>query len=321
MLTKLRVKLYNFFDKYKFHIIIAIAGIMLLNIITQYIKLIEIRVSPKITKEPYVAVMDESITFSDNVGLKGEKLIRNFLELANDQKFDEALNLVSEDCKHFTFRSPAEALGYLAVIFDNKVGKKAYDIQAYNKIGDVYIYQVKIFEDFLKSGMTNQKYEYLDLKFSLKYENGKYNLGIKSYIDYKDIKGVYEDNNVKIELLREIINYNYEKYIVRITNRTKEKLVVYDNQQSKTPQIQLQFGNEKTDKRKIMQIPVIKVDGLKTVIAELPFDKLYNGIRGEILEFSALRFYNKYIPVETHSGNINQEKPVNEYSVKVKVER
>ena len=71
------------------------------------------------------------------------------------------------------------------------------------------------------------------------------------------------------------------------------------------------------------------VDELKTEEYELTFPKLYDGENtGNILEFSSVRFYDNYQPIEANTLRIEKNQQVidsehklNEYSIKIKVEK
>ena len=68
--------------------------------------------------------------------------------------------------------------GYIIELYK---GKK-YDIQPYAKTGNDYIYQVKVFDNILETGLTNDIFSFTDTKMVIKNKNGKIGLNIRGYI-------------------------------------------------------------------------------------------------------------------------------------------
>ncbi|MBB1523152.1 MAG: hypothetical protein HG467_002880 [Clostridiales bacterium] len=326
IITEIRLKIGDFYDKNKYYIIAA--GILILMVfnINTFLKNLNFTLEPKITKTPSVSVLDETYTFPEKIRKEGEKKIFDFVKLANEGKYDEAVNMLSKENREHEFVNRLEAIGYIKELFPHK---KAVDVQAYSKAGDNYVYQVKIFEDFLKSGLTDERYEFKDEKISVTETKEGLALNIRGYLYDEKIKGLYEDNNVKIELLNKKVKFTSETYKIRVTNRTKNKLVLYDFENSKTPPITITYGDGTQDQRKINQRTSIMVDELKTEEYELTFPKLYDGENtGNILEFSSVRFYDNYQPIEANTLRIEKNQQVidsehklNEYSIKIKVEK
>lgn len=321
MLTNLRVKIDDIFNKNKYTILFIIVLLFFLNTIMQLVNNFQLRTVPITTRNDFEVILDEQSEFPSNITNKGVAKIRRFLDLANENKFDEASELLSDETKQEVFVNQLEAIGYLQSIFDTK---KIYDIRPYTKVDDNYIYQVRILNDILETGLTNEEFNFYDMKIAVKTNGNDVNITTRNFIGSKEIKGMYEDNNIRVELVKEKLFFMKERYRIRVTNRTKDILVINDYEQLKTPQIQAVFGNDNLDKRKMENMPVVFINPLETLEFDAEFAKMYDGIRATALEFNALRFYSEYIPIEQLSPQsaFNQsDKKVNEYSIKVEVRR
>ena len=62
------------------------------------------------------------------------------------------------------------------------IKREKYDIQPYAKTGNDYIYQVKVFDDILETGLTNDIFSFTDTKMVIKNKDGKIGLNIRGYI-------------------------------------------------------------------------------------------------------------------------------------------
>ena len=72
--------------------------------------------------------------------------------------------------------------------------------QNYSNSGGYYIYNIKIIDDIITTGLTNQEYAYYEEKLTIKQNGDKLQLCVNNYIQNTEPKKVAEDDNVKINL-------------------------------------------------------------------------------------------------------------------------
>ena len=80
----------------------------------------------------------------------------------------------------------------------------------------------------MATGLTNQEYAYYTEKWGIRKEGDKLKLNVNDYMGHNELSRNGEDDNLKIRIETRDEYYNYEKYKVRITNKTEKNIVLYN---------------------------------------------------------------------------------------------
>ena len=244
-------------------LVLILFGTSIYNMILNY----NTEVRPIVTKDMETPVISNQ-KFPSKIQEEGLKKINQFLNYVKEDKIDLAAEMLTEDAKYYSFKNKKEAIGYIIEVYK---GKK-YDIKPYAKVGNDYIYQVKVFEDILETGLTNTIYSFTDTKMIIKNENGKIGLNIRGYIGKYKSSGFYEDNNLKVNIKGKNVWVEHEDYLLEITNRTNNYLVLKDKSNNTALAASLEVGNSN---RKLIDEENIILKPLETRNILVRFPKMY----------------------------------------------
>ena len=304
LFTNLRTRINNFFKKNDGYIIVSIIVIFFLFNFNQLFKNIEINTTPITIGSNDTAILEGEEKFPSKITEDGKKKIKEFLDYCNKKEYDKAYEMLSEDCKANEFKNKEEAIGYMIRLFPYN---RKYEIQAYMNRQNYYIYQVKVFDDFLKTGLSKKRFEYDDEKITIVDTKDGLKLNIRGYIKSEDANGMYEDNNLKLEALKRHYSFMDESYTIRVTNRTEKTLILNDTAEGRVGQIYMHIGE---DVRKIEGSSTIILEPLSTKEIKLTFPRLFDpGRVATDIQFAEVRFSKNY---DMKNENYDQK-----YSVKL----
>lgn len=313
--TNLRIKIRNFFKKNKIIIFIVIGIWALLFILNKYLANINIEKVPITTYDPHVSVMDSTSSVPKKLQDPISNIIDEFIGYCNNKEYDKAYNLLSEECKNNEYSNIKDFEKYVNRRFPNK---KLYCIQDYSNLNGKYIYQVKIYDDFLSTGLTDSEYKYYDEKITVeKDSNNELKLSVGKYIETTDIKSVAEDDYLKIDIKNKTVKYDSEVYHLKITNRSEYTVVIADNN-IEAEEIVISLGSEYRNRAEAYLDPVILQPG-ESKEYDFTFTKFYDdGDTSQYMIFNAIRVMENYTgSAETAEEEIENAKT--KYSLKIKI--
>ena len=114
-----------------------------------------------------------------------EEILNKYMEYCNQKNYEEAYKLIDETCKEEFFPDIETFKQYVDTKFDTK---KAYSIQNYSNVGNIYVYRIRRFDDILATGMTGQEdFTYQEELVSVYNDDGNLSLGIGSFIGKETI--------------------------------------------------------------------------------------------------------------------------------------
>lgn len=310
--TDFRIGVRRFFKRNKNKILIIVIAWTIVIIINNILRNYEPPAELRLTYQPHTTVMEYSKKVPKDLQEPIEKYIDEYIQYLNKAEYDKAYNMIEEDCKKNMFPTLYSYKQYVNKIFDQY---KRYSIQAYSVFDGMYIYQVKIFNDFLASGLTNEEYTYFEEKFVIREnEDGSIRLSVGNYITTEKIQSIVDEDDIKIDIKQRVMQYDREIYTVKITNKSEYILVAADNNEHH--EIAIGLGNAETRTREDVNNHVILKPG-ESKEYEFTFFKYYddNSTTNKMI-FSAIRFLEEY------SGNPENaqkeiENAVNKYSLTV----
>ena len=297
-------------------LVLILFGTSIYNMILNY----NAEVRPIVTKDMETPVISNQ-KFPSKIQEEGLKKINQFLNYVKEDKIDLAAEMLTEDAKYYSFKNKKEAIGYIIEVYK---GKK-YDIKPYAKVGNDYIYQVKVFEDILETGLTNTIYSFTDTKMIIKNENGKIGLNIRGYIGKYKSSGFYEDNNLKVNIKGKNVWVEHEDYLLEITNRTNNYLVLKDKSNNTALAASLEVGNSN---RKLIDEENIILKPLETRNILLRFPKMYFADKdATAINLDSIRVIKDYN--EISNSNLSDEKlkqknisnTLAEFKIRIEIEK
>ncbi len=297
-------------------LVLILFGTSIYNMILNY----NTEVRPIVTKDMETPVISNQ-KFPSKIQEEGLKKINQFLNYVKEDKIDLAAEMLTEDAKYYSFKNKKEAIGYIIEVYK---GKK-YDIKPYAKVGNDYIYQVKVFEDILETGLTNTIYSFTDTKMIIKNENGKIGLNIRGYIGKYKSSGFYEDNNLKVNIKGKNVWVEHEDYLLEITNRTNNYLVLKDKSNNTALAASLEVGNSN---RKLIDEENIILKPLETRNILLRFPKMYFADKdATAINLDSIRVIKDYN--EISNSNLSDEKlkqknisnTLAEFKIRIEIEK
>lgn len=303
----LRLKVRNFFKKYKKLLIIIIIVWAIIIAINYFLKQLNENQKPTTTYEPNKAVMDDS-EVPKALQEPINNLIGEFVGYCNDKNYETAYSMIDADCKEISYPTIDSFKAYVDNIYTTK---KIYNIQNFSNVDNNYIYNVRILDDIMATGTNGNGYLYYEEKFVLKDTDQGLKLSIGGFIEKKDLNISTEDEYLKIEIPYKIVEYDTETYVVKITNRTQNPIVLLDD--SISNEIELSLGTQKRNMQNSSD-NLIMLNARESKTVKLYFTKFVDdGNIPEKLIFNAVRVLQSY------SGNEQNtvDNAIDKYSLNI----
>ena len=224
-----RIKVRHFFKEYYKIILLIVVIALLLILINRFLIGRRNKVAPSTTYKPNEAVLDsKESTVPNKVSKSFEDFIKDYVGYCNNRNYVAAWNLISEDCKENFFGNSYDTyVQYVQQKFNGNT--KRYSIQNYSNIDGKYIYNVRIFDDFLATGLTNQRYVFQEEKIVASYdENKNIVFSVGNYVGSKDINYMASNDYLRAEITEVIEKYSFVIYKFKFLNRTNNTIVIKD---------------------------------------------------------------------------------------------
>lgn len=161
-------------------------------------------------------------------------IIEEFLNLCNNKEFEQAYELVSDDCKVNVFNNNYNDFvrTYCNKIFSTK---KTYTSE--NWSGDIY--KIRLVEDILATGQSSTSGTAIQEWYTVVEENDELKLNINNYIGEKVFNSTSNTvNDITIKILKSNTYKDYENYTIEVTNNTENTIYLDDGEDTSTIYIQ-----------------------------------------------------------------------------------
>lgn len=179
---------------------------------------------------------DKSVVTGENLSKNqlqdATTVIDNFISYCNARQLQKAYDLLTDECKMQMYNT----LEVFEQAYYNDVFKgenKTCSIE--NWVGNTY--KVKIVDDMLTTGKSNNNYSKQDY-ITVKKEDNGYKLNINNYIGYKTINKTTTQNDISVEVISKNTYMENEEYTIKVTNHTKNKILLDSRLDTKTLAIQ-----------------------------------------------------------------------------------
>lgn len=297
MFLKWRLKIRNFFKKYKRVIFIVLIVWLVIIAINFFLGRRSETPMLNTTYNPHEVVLTSDTEVPEKLQTPIEDTIDDYINKCNNKDYSGAFELLTTDCKIHVFGDSLDNFTtYASSVFPNK---KRYSIQNYSNFGQAYIYNVKLIDDIIATGLTNQSYAYYEEKFAVKEDDGKIKLNVNDYMGFNDLKKVAEDDYLKIRVENKEEFYSFEIYSVKITNKTDKKIVLYDGIVGN----ELSLISGQDERNPINVKDTITLEPGETRTFEITFNKYYD----ESTKASEIAFNKIRIMTEQYTGTEETE--------------
>lgn len=314
MFLKLRLKVRNFFKKHKNKIFIILVVWIIILAINYLLGHQKQKVVLNTTYAPHNVVLLSDSDVPEKLQNPIEDLIDDYINKCNNKDYKAAFELLTDDCRINAFNDSLENFTkYIDSIFAQK---KRYSIQNYSNINEQYIYNLKLINDIITTGLTNESYAYYEEKIAIKKENDKLKLSVNDYMNSKELKNVAEDDYLKIRVESKKQYYDHETYTIKVTNKTDKTAIIFDGLVGE----EIYLISE-TDRRSPTNadISLVLIPG-ETKTAKITFSKYYDEtIPADHIIFNKIRLISDYTGNETtEEEQLNKAERV--YSINVQVQ-
>ena len=161
-------------------------------------------------------------------------IIEEFLNLCNNKEFEQAYELVSDDCKVNVFNNNYNDFvrTYCNKIFSTK---KTYTSE--NWSGDIY--KIRLVEDILATGQSSTSGTAIQEWYTVVEENDEEKLNINNYIGERVFNSVSNTvDDITIKILKRNTYKDYENYTIEVTNNTENTIYLDDGEDTSTIYVQ-----------------------------------------------------------------------------------
>lgn len=159
-----------------------------------------------------------SETYSEDLG----KFINQFFSYCIEHNPHNAYTMLSNDTKQELYQT--EELFVKNYYQSRFNGNKDFSFQSWSSVDNVYIYQVKIFDNMLATGQSSENY--IEEYVTISNEDGGYKLNINSYLGRKNINKKSEDKNLSVEVIRVDRYLDYEIYTLSVQNKKETDMIL-----------------------------------------------------------------------------------------------
>ena len=320
MYTDLRLKIRHFFRKNAKIIFIVICVWAITFIINMFLKSYEAPVELQTTYKPHTSVMDEKSVVPQSTSNPIEEMIEKYMAYCNDGNWQAAYNMLSPVCQEYSFNN--DILEYMQYVASKMPTPKKYAIQDYSNDGNLYIYQIKYTDDMLATGLTNTMYQFTEEKMIFKKQrDGNIQMAVGNFVDYGEIKNIFENEYLKVDVKSVVKYYSVESYTVKFTNRSDYTIVIADNAQSNEAVLMLK--SQDIRKRNNIQTDIV-LKPKETITLELNFQKFYdNDDDAKSLTFNAIRVMENYSGIDGIASEVvlsEIQNAISKFSVNIPVE-
>ena len=153
-------------------------------------------------------------------------IISQFVELGNAQKYEDAYNMLSQDCKDAVYNTlESFVTNYCNRVFINNM---TYNLELWYNTHNAYTYKILYFENnILSTGNINTTSNIEDYITVIESEDG-YKLNINNFIKKEKINKLQnvEGTEITITINDRYIYRNYERYTITVKNNTDKTILI-----------------------------------------------------------------------------------------------
>lgn len=275
-------KLIRYWNQNRLRIIITGIIIVFIIILIQAINTIlkNTRVEENQNKETIVDTSKPSESVITGEGLPEETTnqnvdtIKQFVDFNNKKDYQNAYNLLTQDCKEKLFKTLDLFIeNYCNIVFPSE---KTYELELWYYTSNTYTYRITYTENnMLETGNINSGSNIEDY-ITLVEDGDSYKLNINGFVEKRNINKMQEQNGIQITVNYRYMYRDFEEYSITIKNNTDKTILLSEGINSND--ICLIDSNEVEYDSILNEVPLVNLElkpGMQETIS-IRFYKMYN---------------------------------------------
>lgn len=235
-----------------------------------------------------------SNSYSEDFG----KLIEQFFTYCIEHDWYRAYSMVSDDTKQVFYQT--EEIFESNYCKDKFEGDKQFSFQSWSSSDSLFIYQVKIFDNMITTGKTNDNYveEYVTIDKN----RGEFKLNLNSYLGRELINKKTENEDLSVQIINVDKYLDYQVYTLSIKNKNNFSILLDTRRKTNTC-----YVKDKSDNKFEAVLYENKYEDLKFESYEMKTVKIkFNVVNRKNLEIKSINFTD-IVDNEGYAGNSNIE--------------
>lgn len=287
-------RIIRYFNQNRIKVIITIFVIVFIIILIYTVNSILANREPENTQRNDTiidsSVPSESVITGETVDTDkteaNTNLIEEFVNYCNNGDYENAYNLLSQDCKDEVFSDIDNFINnYITPIFNTR---KIYSLELWYNTSSEYTYRTIYQEDnILSTGVVNSGNNIEDYITVIE-DGDNYKLNINGFINKETINKTQDTEGIQITINNRKRYRSYERYSITVTNNTENTIRINDGQNGND--ICLVDRNEVEYNSMINEVPISSLElepgGIRSF--DIRFYKIYNLYR----TIEGIRFKN-----------------------------
>lgn len=159
----------------------------------------------------------ENLTTSSS----SEDIINYFIRLCNENKIEEAYDIISNDCKEVLFPT----INDFRNNYYNKVFTKQKTAKIEESMYEGEIYKITYASDLLANGGYNEEETLEDYVYVTR-EEDKPKISLNKFIYIQDINKTGSIDGISIKILKKRVYIDYEEYQIQISNNSDNAIYI-----------------------------------------------------------------------------------------------
>lgn len=167
--------------------------------------------------------VENKVEVPENVAItsSSESIINQFVKLCNENKLNEAYDIISQDCKEVLYPTINDFKNnYYDKIFD-----KPKSARIENSMYEGEIYKVTYMTDLLSNGGYSDETTFEDYIYVTR-EDDEPKISLNKFIYIQDINKTASSNEISINILKKRVFIDYEEYQIQISNNTNNEIYI-----------------------------------------------------------------------------------------------
>ena len=174
--------------------------------------------------------------YSEDLG----KFINQFFTYCVEHNPQAAYNMIANDTKQELYQT--EELFEKNYYKNRFEGDKQFSFQSWSSSNNLFIYQVKIFDNMLTTGKTSDNY--IEEYVTISNNEGEYKINLNSYLGSKSINKKTEDDTLAVQVIKVDRYLDYEIYTINIKNKTATNLLIDTRSKNNTCYVEDNLENK-----------------------------------------------------------------------------
>ena len=150
-----------------------------------------------------------------------ESIINQFVKLCNENKLNEAYDIISQDCKEVLYPT----INDFKNNYYNKIFNMLRSARVENSMYEGEIYKVTYMTDLLSNGGYSGETTFEDYIYVTR-EDDEPKISLNKFIYIQDINKTASSNEISINILKKRVFIDYEEYQIQISNNTNNEIYI-----------------------------------------------------------------------------------------------